>query len=116
MIYFCSGTDSEKLDWFRTINIAGEKLTDQELRNAVYSGSWVSDAKRYFSKNSRPKIGDDYLSGAANRQEYLETAIDWISEGKIEDYMSKHQSRQKRKSFMGIFSSSNKLGNKSIFT
>ncbi len=91
MIYFCSGTDSEKLEWFRTINIAGEELSDQELRNAVYSGSWVSDAKRYFSKNSRPKIGDDYLNGAANRQEYLETAIDWISDGKIEDYMSKHQ-------------------------
>src|SRR3990167_1230404 len=91
MIYLCSGTDSEKLEWFRTINIAGEQLTDQELRNAVYAGSWVSDAKRYFSKNNRPKIGDDYLSGIAIRQEYLETAIDWISKGKIEDYMSKHQ-------------------------
>ena len=91
MVYFCSGTDSEKLDWFRTINIAGEKLTEQELRNAVYSGSWVSDAKRYFSKNNRPKIGDEYLSGSANRQEYLETAIDWISNGQIEKYMSEHQ-------------------------
>jgi hypothetical protein len=91
MIYFCSGTDSERLDWFRTINIAGEQLSDQELRNAVYSGSWVSDAKRYFSKTSRPKIGDDYLNGSAIRQEYLETAIDWISSGKIEDYMSRHQ-------------------------
>jgi len=91
MIYLCSGTDSEKLEWFRTINIAGEKLTDQELRNAVYSGSWVSDAKRYFSKSTRPKIGDEYLSGVAIRQEYLETAIDWLSDGKIEDYMSKHQ-------------------------
>jgi hypothetical protein len=91
MVYFCEGTDSEKLEWFKTINIAGEKLTDQELRNAVYSGSWVTDAKRYFSKNSRPKIGDEYLGGSANRQEYLETAIDWISEGKIEDYMSKNQ-------------------------
>ncbi|NLP59359.1 DUF262 domain-containing protein [Lutibacter sp. B1] len=91
MVYFCEGTDSEKLEWFRTINIAGEKLTDQELRNAVYSGSWVTDAKRYLSKNSRPKIGDDYLGGSANRQEYLETAIKWISEGKIEDYMSKSQ-------------------------
>ena len=59
MVYFCSGTDSEKLDWFETINIAGKELTNQELKNAVYSGSWVSDAKRYFSKNNRPKIGDD---------------------------------------------------------
>ena len=59
--------------------------------HTVYSGSWVSDAKRYFSKASRPKIGDDYLNGSAIRQEHLETAIDWISEGKIEDYMSKHQ-------------------------
>ena len=49
-IYTCDGTDSEKLDWFRIINIAGERLTDQELRNAVYAGPWVSDAKRYFSK------------------------------------------------------------------
>lgn len=91
MIYLCSGTDSEKLEWFKTINIAGEKLTEQELRNAVYSGPWISDAKRYFSKNSRPKVGDEYLSGSANRQEYLETVIDWISNGNIEIYMSKHQ-------------------------
>ena len=91
MVYFCSGTDSEKLDWFQTINIAGKELTDQELRNAVYSGSWVTDAKRYFSKNSRPKVGDDYLSGSANRQEYLETAINWISNGQIKQYMSDHQ-------------------------
>ncbi|MCB1160673.1 MAG: DUF262 domain-containing protein [Leptospiraceae bacterium] len=93
MIYFCSGTDSEKLEWFKTINIAGEKLTDQELRNAVYHGSWVSDAKRYFSKTGCPAygIGGDYLIGTANRQEYLETAISWLSEGKIEEYMSKNQ-------------------------
>jgi len=91
MVYFCSGTDSEKLEWFKTINIAGKELTNQELRNAVYSGSWISDAKRYFSKNNRPKIGDDYLSGSANRQEYLETAISWISGNQIEDYMSKNQ-------------------------
>lgn len=91
MVYFCSGTDSEKLSWFETINIAGKELTKQELRNAVYSGSFVSDAKRYFSKNSRPKIGDDYLNGSANRQEYLETAIDWISGGEIKQYMSDHQ-------------------------
>jgi len=93
MIYFCSGTESERLDWFRIINIAGEKLTDQELRNAVYAGSFVSDAKRYFSKNGcvAYQVGSDYLGGSAIRQEYLETAIDWISKGQIEDYMSKHQ-------------------------
>ncbi len=103
MIYFCSGTDSERLDWFRTINIAGEQLSDQELRNAVYSGSWVSDAKRYFSKTDRPKIGDDYLVGSAIRQEYLETAIDWISKGNIEDYMSKHQKENDAKALWKYF-------------
>ncbi len=93
MIYLCSGTDSEKLEWFKTINIAGEKLTEQELRNAVYSGSWVSDAKRYFSKTGCPaySIGSDYLSGAPNRQDYLETAIKWINEENIEQYMAEHQ-------------------------
>ena len=95
-VYFCSGADSEKLEWFKIINIAGEKLTDQELRNAVYSGSWVSDAKRYFSKSGCAAygIGSDYLNGSPIRQEYLETAIKWISDGKIEDYMSKHQHDQ----------------------
>lgn len=93
MVYFCSGTDSEKLEWFKTINIAGEKLTDQELRNAVYSGSWVSDAKRYFSKNSCPAygIGSDYLNGTPIRQDYLETVIQWISDDSIEKYMAEHQ-------------------------
>ncbi|MDR2621586.1 MAG: DUF262 domain-containing protein [Dysgonamonadaceae bacterium] len=95
-VYVCSGTESEKLEWFRTINIAGEKLTDQELRNAVYCGLWVSDAKRYFSKKDCAAygIGSDYLNGSAIRQEYLETAIDWISEGNIESYMAKHQHDQ----------------------
>lgn len=93
MVYLCSGTDSEKLEWFKTINIAGEKLTDQELRNAVYSGLWISDAKRYFSKNScaAHSLGSDYLSGVPIRQDYLETAIKWISEDKIEPYMAKQQ-------------------------
>lgn len=92
-VYLCSGTDSERLDWFRTINIAGEKLTEQELRNAVYSGPWVSDAKRYFSRSNCPAhgLGSRYLSGAPIRQEYLETVISWINNGQIDDYMSKHQ-------------------------
>ena len=93
MVYVCSGTESEKLEWFKTINIAGEKLTEQELRNAVYTGSWVSDAKRYFSKSGcvAYNIGSDYLNGSPIRQEFLETAIYWISEGKIENYMATHQ-------------------------
>ena len=93
MVYQCSGTDTERLDWFRTINIAGEKLTDQETRNAVYAGSWLSDAKRYFSKNTGPAygLGSDYLLGRANRQEFLETTIRWISEDNIEQYMAQHQ-------------------------
>ena len=93
MVYLCSGADSEKLEWFKTINIAGEKLTDQELRNAVYAGSWVSDAKRYFSKNGCPayNTGSDYLSGSPIRQDYLETTIEWISNSSIESYMAEHQ-------------------------
>ena len=93
MVYLCSGSDSEKLEWFRTINIAGEKLTDQELRNAVYSGSWVTDAKRYFSKTGCPayQIANDYMTGIPIRQDYLETAIKWINNGDIEGYMAVHQ-------------------------
>lgn len=93
MVYVCSGTDSEKLQWFKTINIAGEKLTEQELRNAVYSGSWVSDAKRYFSKNgcAASQIANDYINGSAIRQDFLETAISWISDGNIESHMANHQ-------------------------
>jgi hypothetical protein len=93
MVYLCSGTDSERLDWFRTINIAGEELTQQELRNAVFSGPWVSAAKPYFSKNGCPaySIGSDYMAGSPIRQEYLETTIDWISGGDIDGYMAVHQ-------------------------
>lgn len=93
MVYLCSGTDSEKLEWFKIINIAGEKLTDQELRNAVYSGSFISDAKRYFSKNNCAAhgLGGDYMVGAAIRQDYLETVIKWISSDNIEHYMAVHQ-------------------------
>jgi hypothetical protein len=95
MVYVCSGTDSEKLDWFKTINIAGMKLTDQELRNAVYAGAWVTDAKRYFSKTGCPAyaLGSDYISGTPIRQDYLETVVRWIGDGDIEGYMAKQQHR-----------------------
>ena len=93
MIYVCSGSDSERLKWFETINIAGEVLTRQELRNAVYHGPWVSDAKARFSRTGSPAVGiaGKYLKGSPVRQDYLETAIKWINEGKVEDYMSEHQ-------------------------
>ena len=95
MVYMCEGTDSDQLDWFKTINIAGEKLTDQELRNAVYAGSWVSDAKRYFSRSNCQayNIGQDYMNGSPIRQEYLETAILWHkNHGEtVEQYMGRHQ-------------------------
>jgi predicted house-cleaning noncanonical NTP pyrophosphatase (MazG superfamily) len=96
MIYFCEGTDKERLDWFRIINIAGEKLTDQEIRNAVYTGPWLSDAKLKFSKSNCAAYllandGGQLVSGSPIRQEYLETALSWINEEKIEDYMAEHQ-------------------------
>ncbi len=93
MIYFCEGNDKEKLDWFKIINIAGEKLTAQELRNAVYTGSWLTDAKVYFSKNNCVawNLAKNYLNGVPIRQDYLESAISWISNGNIEEYMSDHQ-------------------------
>ncbi len=96
MIYFCEGTDKERLDWFKIVNIAGEKLTDQELRNAVYTGPWLSDAKLKFSKTNCAAYllandGGQLLSGKPIRQEYLETALSWINDDKIEDYMAKHQ-------------------------
>lgn len=96
MIYFCEGTDKERLDWFRIINIAGEKLTDQELRNAVYTGPWLSDAKLKFSKSNCAAYllandGGQLVDGSPIRQQYLETALSWINDEKIEDYMAKHQ-------------------------
>ncbi|MDD2757972.1 MAG: DUF262 domain-containing protein [Patescibacteria group bacterium] len=99
MIYFCEGTDKERLDWFRIINIAGEKLTDQEIRNAVYTGPWLSDAKLKFSKSNCAAYllandGGQLVNGSPIRQEYLETALSWINDGKIEDYMAKHQNKK----------------------
>ena len=97
-VYICDGAESEKLEWFKTINIAGEKLTDQELRNAVYAGSWVSDAKRYFSKTgcAAYRLGSNYLKGRAIRQDYLEEVIRWYGDRKnpkqsIEECMIEHQ-------------------------
>ena len=92
-IYVCEGTDQDKLDWFKIINIAGEKLTDQELRNAIYTGPWLANAKIWFSRTGCPAyaIGEKYVNGSPIRQELLETALEWISGYKAEEYMSMHQ-------------------------
>ncbi len=97
MVYVCEGSDKEKLNWFKTINIAGIKLNNQELRNAVYTGPWLADAKRHFSKSGcvAYKIANKYLSGSCDRQEYLETAIEWIAHRDglkdVSEYMAVHQ-------------------------
>lgn len=109
-VYVCDGTDSEKLEWFKIINIAGERLTDQELRNAVYAGPWVSDAKRYFSKTGcvASTFAGDYLTGSSIRQEFLETAISWAAdaEGKtIEAYMAEHAKEHTAQALWSYFRS-----------
>lgn len=95
-VYVCQGSESEKLEWFKTINIAGETLTNQELRNAVYASVWLSDAKRRFSKPNGLAVlkGAKYLNGSALRQEFLESAIAWKMDSrkdeKICEYMAKN--------------------------
>ena len=98
MVYICEGEESEKLEWFKVVNIAGEKLSDQELRNSVYTGDWLSDAKRHFSKrNCAAKLmSDKYITGDPNRQELLEKALKGICEHQgikeITEYMAQHKS------------------------
>ena len=111
MIYICEGGNSEKLEWFKIINVQGEKLTDQELRNAIYTGEWLSDAKKYFSKSNciAYKIGEKYMNGTPIRQDYLETVLDWIRNrdgiSSIEDYMGLHQQEHTAKELKEYYQS-----------
>lgn len=93
LIYECEGTESEIKEWFQTINIAGVPLNAQELLNAVYSGPFVTKAKEVFSNTGSPLISkwSAYVSGSANRQDFLERALDWVSRGDIGGYMSTHR-------------------------
>lgn len=93
LIYECEGNESEIKEWFKTINIAGVPLNDQELFNAVYSGPFVTLGKEEFSNSQNTNIQkwSAYVSGSANRQEFLERALDWVSKGEIGDYMSRHR-------------------------
>lgn len=96
-VYVCEGTESEKLEWFKIINIAGEQLTPQELRNAVYAGSWLADAKKHFSRTGCPAYqhAGSYMNGVPIRQDYLETVMAWAADAdgleSIEAYMAVHQ-------------------------
>lgn len=93
LIYECEGTESEIKEWFKTINIAGVPLNDQELLNAVFSGPFVTKCKEEFSnsQNSNIQKWSAYVSGSAIRQQYLECALKWVSKGNIGDYMSQHR-------------------------
>lgn len=93
LIYECEGTESEIKQWFETINIAGVPLNAQELLNAIYSGPFVTLAKAEFSNSNNANIQkwSAYVKGSANRQEFLERALDWVSEGDIGVYMSAHR-------------------------
>ncbi len=93
LIYECEGTESEIKEWFKTVNIAGVPLNDQELLNAVYSGPFVTLGKEEFSNSQNANIQkwSAYISGSANRQAFLERALDWVSKGNIGDYMSRHR-------------------------
>lgn len=92
-VYVCEGEHSEKLEWFKTINIAGKQLTEQEILNAIYAGPFVSDAKRHFSKSNcgAYRLGKDLVTGVLNRQDYLKVALNWIAEH--EQRQGKKQSR-----------------------
>jgi hypothetical protein len=93
LVYECEGTETEIKEWFKTINIAGVPLNEQELLNAVYSGKFVTKAKEEFSnsQNANVQKWSAYISGSVNRQDYLHTALEWVSKGEIGDYMSQHR-------------------------
>ncbi len=93
LIYECEGTESEIKEWFKTINIAGVPLNEQELSNAIHSGPFVTKAKAEFSnsQNSQIQKWSAFVAGNVNRQDYLRTALDWVSRGHIDEYMSLHR-------------------------
>lgn len=95
-VYVCEGTEEEKTEWFKIINIAGLTLKNQEILNAVYRGTWVSDARKWFSKANCPayQMAKDYVGGELDRQDYLETVLKWIASSEnvsVEQYMAMHQ-------------------------
>lgn len=107
LIYICEGSESEIKEWFKTINIAGVPLNNQELLNAVYSGSFVTLAKAEFSnsQNSNIQKWSAYISGSAIRQDFLEAALNWVSKGNVGDYMSRNRNIQNIDELKNYFNS-----------
>ena len=107
LIYECEGTESQIKEWFKTINIAGVPLKPQELLNAIYSGPFVTLAKEEFSnsQNANTQKWSAYISGVVNRQDFLERALDWVSKGNIDDYMSRHREDTNIKELKTYFNS-----------
>ena len=107
LIYECEGQESEIKEWFKTINIAGVPLNEQELFNAVYSGRFVNRAKEVFSnsQNSNIQKWSAYIKGSVLRQEFLQCALDWVSKGSIGDYMSRHRNDDNIKELSTYFNS-----------
>ena len=95
LIFECEGTETEIKHWFQTINIAGVPLNQQELLNAIYSGPYVTLAKAEFSNSQNANIQkwSAYVRGSANRQEFLEQALEWVGKGDIGSYMSNHRTQ-----------------------
>lgn len=93
LAYICEGTEKEIKDWFQIINIGGVKVNEQEKLNAVYSGPFVSAARREFSnkEDSRVQKWSAFISGSVSRQDFLQTALDWVSRGNVEYYMQEHR-------------------------
>jgi len=96
LIYACEGSDSDRLNWFERINTAGEPLKKQELRNAIYYGPWLEEAKKRFSRIPCPAtdIGKNYVLGSANRHAFLEKAIEWFNNGNVDEYMNQNVGRE----------------------
>jgi 5-methylcytosine-specific restriction endonuclease McrA len=107
LIYECEGTESEIKDWFKTINIYGVPVNHQEILNAVYSGTFVTLGKAEFSnsQNSNIQKWSAYISGSVNRQDFFECALDWVSKGNIDDYMSRHRYDKNIKELKAYFNS-----------
>jgi hypothetical protein len=104
-VYICEGTEKEILEWFTTINIKGKELNEQELLNATHTGTWLTDAKKYFSKpNCAAKgLGEDYINASVERQEFLQTALKWINNGDAQGYMALHRNDTNAKELQDYF-------------